>query len=260
MVDILNRDLAPIPAEAWEFLDEEAREVLENRLGGRRVVEVTGPHGLEKSAINTGRSEELTGAFTRRKSLPMFEIEIPITMPRAEIEAFVRGAEDADSDPVREAAERAARIENEAIFKGHDEANIEGIISASEHEAIEIEEDRSSFFSAIWNARKALNLENVPGPYILVLGDRHYQLLNELESACYPLFKKIEDLLGTEIVYVPELEDQGVLISAGDDYQLHLGQDLSLGYKNSDQEKLELFLFESFTFQVHAPEAAVVLE
>ncbi len=260
MVDILNRNLAPIPVEAWEFLDEEAREVLENRLGARKVVDVVGPHGLDKSAINTGRREDLTGVFKQRKSLSLVEVEIPITMPRAEIEAFARGAEDADSEPVREAAEKAAKIENEAVFQGHAEAGIEGIIPASEHDAIEIEEDRASFFSAIWDARRALNLENVPGPYHLVLGDRLYQLLNELESACYPLFKKIEDLLGTEIIYVPELADKGVLLPAGDEYQLHLGQDLSLGYKNSDQEKLELFLFETFTFQVNAPEAAVVLE
>ncbi len=260
MVDILNRDLAPIPAEAWEFLDEEALEVLENRLVGRKVVEVSGPHGLEAAAVNTGRREEMKGVFSRRKSLPLVEVEIPITMPRAELEAFARGAEDADSDPVREAAEKAARIENQAIFQGQEEAGIEGIIPASEHDAIEVEEDRDPFFSAIWNARRALDLENVPGPYHLVLGDRHYQLLNELESACYPLFRKIEGLLGTDIIYMPELEDKGVLMAAGDFYKLYLGQDISLGFRNSDQEKLELFLFESFTFKIDAPEAAVVLE
>ncbi len=260
MGDILNRDLAPMPEEAWELLDEEALEVLENRLKGRKVVGVSGPHGLEKAAVNTGRREELTGVFSCRESCPMIEMEIPVTVDRAEIEAFLRGAEDAEVDPVREAAEEAARLENQAIFEGMAEAEIEGILPSSEHDPIEVEEDRSAFLSAIWEARRTLDLENVPGPYRLVLGDRLYQLLNELEGSGYPLYRKVEDLVGSEIIYAPELDDRGVLLAAGDDFELVLGQDLSLGYRDSDAEEIDLFLFETFTFNVYAPEAAIVLE
>ncbi len=259
MADILNRSQAPIADEIWDFLDEEAREVLEKRLNGRRVVDVNGPLGLDAAAINTGRCQDLKGAYRCRESIPFVEIEVPVTVPRAELEAFARGAEDAESDPVREAAEHAAELENRAIFAGLEEADIEGIISSSEHEEISVEDDRSSFYSAVWEARRTLDLENVPGPYQLVLGDRHYHLLNELETACYPLYKKLEDLLGTEIIYLPELEDRGVMLAPGDDFELFLGQDMSLGYKDSDRENIELFLFETFTFRVNAPEAAVVL-
>ncbi|MFW6378330.1 MAG: family 1 encapsulin nanocompartment shell protein, partial [Bacillota bacterium] len=145
MVDILNRSLAPIPDEAWEFLDEEAKDILELRLGARKVVEFEGPLGLDVSSINTGRMNKISaeGAeFRSRETLNLIEVELPVKIDRAEIDAFVRGAEDADSDPVREAAKKMAEIENKAIFFGMPEAGIEGIIplSKEEYDPIKIEE------------------------------------------------------------------------------------------------------------------------
>ncbi|MGM0420754.1 MAG: family 1 encapsulin nanocompartment shell protein [Bacillota bacterium] len=269
MVDILNRSLAPIPAEAWEFFDDEAREILNLRLNGRKVVNFVGPLGLETSSVNTGRSSKISvkgaaegAAFLNRNSLSLIEVELPVQMERAEVEAFARGAEDADSDPIREAAKELAKIENKAIFFGMPEADIEGIIplAKEEHDPIKIEDNRSSFFSAVFKAKEKLYETGIEGPYHLLLGKKHYDMLNELESACYPLFKKIEGLLGTEIIYVPELEDAGVLMPAGDDFELFVGHDISLGYKDHSVNKLNLFFFESFTFRVNTPEAAVVFE
>lgn len=265
MVDILNRSLAPIPEEAWEFLDEEAKEVLGLRLGARRVVKLEGPLGLDVSSINTGRMNKFSaeGAeFKSRETLNLIEVELPVKIDRAEIDAFARGAKDADSDPVREAAKKLAEIENKAIFFGMPEAGIEGIIplSKEEHDPIMIEEDRSSFFSAIFSAREKLLEEGIEGPYNILMGTKHYNLLNKLESACYPLFKKIEDLVGSKIIYVPELEENSVMLAAGDDFELFIGQDVSLGYKNYDANSVDLFLFETFTFRVNGPEAAITFE
>ena len=52
----------------------------------------------------------------------------------------------------------------------------------------------------------------------------------------------------------------GVLLSVrGGDYELTVGQDLSVGYAAHDRETVELFLTESFTFRVLEPKAAVAL-
>ncbi len=268
MVDILNRDLAPFPGETWEFLDEEAKEVLNMRLNARKVVNFVGPSGLETAAVNTGRGEEISSNIAgadmcQRSSLNLVEVEVPIKVERSELAAFARGAEDADADAVREAAELAAEIENKAVFFGLPEADITGIIPAAkeEHDPVEIPTDNSSsFYSAIFNAKEKLFKEGVTEPYYLLLGEKHYNLMNDLESACYPLFKKIEQLLGTELIFVPELEDNSVLLAAGDDFELFVGQDISLGYNGHDKEEVELFLFQSFTFKVNAPEAAIVFE
>lgn len=265
MVDILNRSLAPIPEEVWEFLDEEAKEVLGLRLGARKVVELEGPLGLDVSSINTGRMNKISaeGAeFRSRETLNLIEVELPVKIDRAEIEAFARGAEDADSDPVRNAAKKLAEIENKAIFFGMSEAGIEGIIplSKKEYDPIKIEEDRSSFFEAVFTAREKLLESGIEGPYNILMGPKHYNLLNKLETSGYPFFKKIEDLVGSEIIYVPELEDNSVMLAAGDDFELFVGQDISLGYKNYNADSVELFLFETFTFKVNGPEAAITFE
>ncbi|MFW5790105.1 MAG: family 1 encapsulin nanocompartment shell protein [Halanaerobiaceae bacterium] len=265
MVDILNRSLAPIPDEAWEFLDEEAKDILELRLGARKVVEFEGPLGLDVSSINTGRMNKISaeGAeFRSRETLNLIEVELPVKIDRTEIDAFVRGAEDADSDPVREAAKKMAEIENKAIFFGMPEAGIEGIIplSKEEYDPIKIEEDRSSFFSAIFTAREKLLEAGIEDSYKIIMGPKHYNLLNKLETSGYPFFKKIEDLVGSEIIYVPELGDNSVMLAAGDDFELFVGQDVSLGFKDYDADSVDLFLFETFTFKVNGPEAAITFE
>jgi uncharacterized linocin/CFP29 family protein len=52
----------------------------------------------------------------------------------------------------------------------------------------------------------------------------------------------------------------GVLLSLrGGDYELHVGQDLSIGYAFHDRQSVELFITESFTFRTIEPAAAVAL-
>jgi uncharacterized linocin/CFP29 family protein len=45
----------------------------------------------------------------------------------------------------------------------------------------------------------------------------------------------------------------------GDDFELTVGQDLSIGYLEHDREKVRLYFQESFTFRVLTPHAAVAL-
>ncbi len=44
-MDMLKRNLAPISAEAWEEIDEQAAAVLKTHLSARRAVNVQGPMG-----------------------------------------------------------------------------------------------------------------------------------------------------------------------------------------------------------------------
>ncbi|MFW5999759.1 MAG: encapsulin, partial [Halanaerobiaceae bacterium] len=45
----------------------------------------------------------------------------------------------------------------------------------------------------------------------------------------------------------------------GGDFELALGEDLSIGFKGQNGDKLEFFFAESFTSRVISPEAAIVL-
>ena len=50
-----------------------------------------------------------------------------------------------------------------------------------------------------------------------------------------------------------------VLSLRGGDFLFNNGQDLSIGYESHDVEAVQLYIEESFAFQVATPEAAVPL-
>jgi hypothetical protein len=55
----LHRELAPISAEAWAEIEEEASRTLKRYLAGRRVVDVQGPAGTALSAVGTGHQKTI---------------------------------------------------------------------------------------------------------------------------------------------------------------------------------------------------------
>ena len=57
----LHRELAPVGDAAWEQIEEEARRTVLRYLAFRRVVDVSGPAGLELSAVGDGHSAAISG-------------------------------------------------------------------------------------------------------------------------------------------------------------------------------------------------------
>ncbi|WP_018247243.1 family 1 encapsulin nanocompartment shell protein [Orenia marismortui] len=261
----LKRSLAPITEEAWQFIDQEARERLAIKLKGRKFVDFVGPKGIEFAAVNTGRrvvlndSSEDGISYSKRHVLPLIELEVPFTMKVEEIDSLVRGAEDVDTDSLAEAVKKIATAENNAIFYGLNEAKINGILDESPYDIVNIGEE--GLVSAVAEGVQNLIKEDVEGPYSLLLGPDVYSLLYKLDDKGYPIKKRLEELLEGEVVPVPELKNKGLLISnRGEDFKLIVGQDMSIGFKEQKGEEIEFFLTESFTFRIDAPEAAIVLE
>ena len=56
-MDILKRELAPIPAEAWMEIDEQAIRSLKAILSARKVIDVSGPMGTDFPGVPEGRLE-----------------------------------------------------------------------------------------------------------------------------------------------------------------------------------------------------------
>ena len=260
----LNRDLAPISDEGWEFIAEEAKEVLNIKLAGRKVADFVGPKGLDYAALNTGKRVKIEGPtsnadYYKRQVLPLVEVEVPFTLKRDDIKALVRGAEDVDSDDLQAAANKVAQIENDAIFYGLDDPAIEGIVEASEHAPIEVKEQ--GLVESVAKGISKLAGDGVEGPYNLALGLKLRTLMYTANDQGYPIEKRLKGLTGGDIVIAPNLGTQGLLIpNRGEDFEFIVGRDLSVGYKDHDEEEIEFYFTESFTFRVNAPEAAVVLE
>jgi uncharacterized linocin/CFP29 family protein len=265
-LDLLKRDLAPITPDAFAAVDAEAARVLKLNLAGRRIVDFRGPDGWQLAAVNTGRLDVLAAGTDPdiqvgiRRVQQLIEVRVPIRLSQAELDSVSRGAVDPDLDAVVVAAEKAAHAEDSAIFNGFAPAHIEGIIPASPHAAHKLPADVRELPATILAARETLRQAGINGPYALVLAAPIYaQVLAAAEDG-YPLAKRItQQVLDGPLVRAPAI-DGGVLLSVrGGDYELHVGQDLSVGYLAHDRQTVELFLTESFTFRVLEPAAAVPL-
>lgn len=266
MTDILRRSQAPIGAEAWKAIDEEARAQLKTWLSARYLVDFDGPHGWDFSSVNLGRldlkkKDARDGvAWGVRQSLPLIEIRVPFSLNQMELDSIARGAADPDFDPIREAARKLAAFEDEAVFDGFKDAGIKGVIETSPHEPLKLSKEMTELPGLVSEARKRMLGAGVGGPFTLVLGVEAGEALDRAVSCGYPVRKTIHNLLDNEIVHSPNLKG-GLLISRrGGDYTLTVGQDISIGYAGHDRDSVELYFTESLTFRVLEPAAAVYLK
>ena len=61
------------------------------------------------------------------------------------------------------------------------------------------------------------------------------------------------------IIWAPAIEGGAVLTTRGGDFELALGQDISIGYASHSVSTVALYFQETFTFRLLTTEAAVAL-
>ncbi len=260
------RDKAPITAAAWAQIDAEATRSLTHFLAGRKLVDFSGPHGWGHSAVDLGRVQPLTEGpvagvtAARRRVEPLIELRTPFTMSRAELDAADRGAPDLDLDAVVAASRAAALAEDGSLFHGFEAAGIEGIAARTPHPSVAITDDYTDYPNHVARAVAVLRAADVGGPYAIALGARCYTGVTETtEHGGYPVFEHLRLILGGPVVWAPAVDGAVVLSQRGGDFELVVGEDLSVGYLDHDAETVTLYIEESIAFRVNSPEAAVRL-
>jgi len=261
----LLRELAPISARAWELIEDEAKKTLTTYLAARKLVDFHGPHGWPHSAVNVGRARPVEtlaeGVSTRvREVQPLVELRVPFVLQRDELERIDRGAEDADISQVNEAAKVIATAEDRAVFQGYPAGGIVGLGAASRSAQIKLGDDFLDYPPRVAAAVHKLRSEGIGGPYAIAVGPRCYRGLHEtFTPSGYPVYRQVETLLDGPVVWAPAVDGAIVLSQRGGDFELTVGQDLSIGYLQHDAHSVHLYLEETLTFRVLAPEAAVPL-
>jgi uncharacterized linocin/CFP29 family protein len=263
--DLLKRHLAPILPEAWKLIDQEAKRVLELHLGGRKVADFRGPFGWTYAAVNTGRLALFADQTNDvnlglRRVQPLLEMRIPIKLAIMELDTVARGGDDPDLAPVVDAAKKTAHVEDDAIFNGLEVAGITGILPSSPHPPVAVPTDIVQLPRALLEAKEILRRAGVNGPYALVLGPELYERVFAATDDGHPIARRIEQQIVDRPIVRSEAIRDGVLMSVrGGDYELTVGEDLSIGYAYHSKQEVELYLTESFTFRVLEPAAAVRL-
>ncbi|TCK00070.1 family 1 encapsulin nanocompartment shell protein [Nocardia alba] len=260
----LHRELAPITSEAWSQIEEEATRTFKRNIAGRRVVDVSGPHGFDYSARNLGRVTSIAsptdGVQARQRVIqPVIELRVPFSLQRSELDDIERGAGDADFDSLKDAAQKIAFAEDRAIFEGYKGAGITGIRDAASNSPVALPSNVVDIPDAISHALTGLRLAGVQGPYSVVLSAELYTQISETSDHGHPIRTHIERLIEGEIIWAPAISGGFALTTRGGDFELALGQDLSIGYLSHDAETVQLYFQETFTFLVETSEAAVSL-
>jgi uncharacterized linocin/CFP29 family protein len=260
----LHRELAPISRAAWAQIEEEASRTLKRYLAGRRVVDVQGPSGEMLSAVGTGHLRSIAapaaGVVARQREVKaLVEIRVPFELDRQAIDDVERGANDADWQPAKDAARQIAFAEDGAIFEGYAAAGIQGIRQGTSNPILSLPADVRHYPQAIAESLNRLRLVGVNGPYAVLLGADAYTALDESSDHGYPVLDHIKDLVNSEIIWAPAIAGAFVLTTRGGDFDLHIGQDVSIGYASHTDAAVRLYLQETFTFLLLTTEAAVAL-
>lgn len=260
----LHRELAPISEVAWAQIEEEVSRTFKRHLAGRRVVDVHGPAGPGLSAVGTGHLLPIAtpgdGIHSRQREVKqVVELRVPFELDRQAIDDVERGANDADWQPAKIAARRLAYAEDGAIFEGYSAAGIVGVRQGASNPAIALPPDVRSYPDAIAQGLSRLRLQGVNGPYAVLLDADVYTALAETSDQGYPVLEHVKRLVDNKIIWAPAVRGAFVITTRGGDFDLHIGQDVSIGYLNHTDTSVTLYLQETFAFLLLTTEAAVAL-
>lgn len=262
-MDILRREGSLITPEAWSELDDQAKKVLKANLSARQFVDVAGPRGWTYSAHPTGRLAFDHGnpggeiCWGVNRVLPLVEARHSFLMDSWELDNITRGTRDPDLSNLEKAAREIALFEEKAIYQGLAGAGIEGLAKALKDRAVKLAGDEPRpILEGISAAIYMLHEDAVEGPYALVASPKLWKKIYGAGEG-YPLSKHLKNLV--EKIILSSQEESYVLSLRGGDFELVLGQDLSLGFDERSNGKVKLFFTESFTFHVITQEAAVAL-
>jgi uncharacterized linocin/CFP29 family protein len=261
----LLRELAPISTAGWQEIEKEATRTLKTTLAARRLVDFVGPQGWSASAIGLGRTEGIaspTDGKVRarlRKVLPLVELRVPFEMSLADLDDVERGAKDPNTDAVIAAARAIAMAEDHAVFHGFGAAGIRGICEAQASEGVPIVDDYEQFPAVVAAALNKLRDQGVLGPYAIALGEEVYKRVTDTTHGGYPVLDHVRHLVDGPLVWAPGIDGAVVLSMRGEDFQLTVGEDFSIGYLGHDNDQVRLYIEESFTFWLLSPQAAIPL-
>jgi uncharacterized linocin/CFP29 family protein len=263
-VNNLHRELAPVSDAAWAQIEEEVARTFKRYVAGRRVVDVKGPAGTSLSAIGTGHLRTIPasreGVLARQREVKgLVEFRVPFELSRAAVDDVERGADDSDWQPAKDAARQIAFAEDGAIFEGYTDAGIVGIRQGTSNPKMSLPSDVRQYPDAIAQGLSQLRLVGVNGPYAVLLGAQAYTALAETSDHGYPVLEHVKRLVEEKIFWAPAIEGAFVLTMRGGDFELHLGQDLSIGYLSHTDTTVRLYLQETLTFLLLTTEASVAL-
>jgi uncharacterized linocin/CFP29 family protein len=261
-MDLLRRELAPISPQGWSEIDMMAKETLVANVSGRKFIDVDGPHGIGHSCVTLGRlsvpKAKQSGkvGYGIHQVLPLIEARVNFSLQTWELDNIERGAKDIQLDSLVEACREIAMFEEKAIFKGFQPAQIVGLQEAIKGAELSLSLDMDSIVDAVSEGQTRMLKDGVEGSANLVVSTPIWKFLAR-STPGGTLRSIIERQIEGAVILSEFVQDALLVASRGGDLELTVGQDFAIGYHSHTASEINLFVTESFTFRVVAPEAII---
>ena len=234
-----------------------AREILT----GRRILEVKGPYGLALTSVEVGNDDlyrelapgEASAVVSRALSVPMIYRRFSLSKRR--VAAFEETGQPLNLKVVEDAGQAVAAREEEFVYYGQPAFHLPGLMTVEGRNSVKggnwnkVDEALDSVIEAV----NILDGKGYRGPYGLALAPALYNSL-------------FRHYAGTELLQIEHLKrlctrgivkatiEGGVLI-APEVGSLVLGQDMQVGYLETDAAHENFAVSESVVLKIEAPDA-----
>ena len=260
----LHRELAPISDSAWAQIESETSRTLKRYLAGRRVVDLKGPAGIGLAAVGTGHLRSINapakGIVARQREVKaLVELRVPFELIASLSTMSIVARTTLIGNRQRKPRDRSLLQKTPRSLRATPRPELRASAKAPAIPSMTLPADVREYPDAIAHSLSQLRLVGVNGPYAVLLGADAYTALAETSDHGYPVLEHVKRLVKDQIIWAPAIVGAFVLTTRGGDFDLHVGQDVSIGYLNHTDDTVRLYLQETFTFLFLTPEAAVAL-
>ena len=160
---------------------------------------------------------------------------------------------------MKDAARLIAFAEDRAVFEGYAAADIQGIRQGASNPIMTLPADVRAYPDVIAQALSQLRLSRRQRPLSVRAGRRSLYRAQETSDEDIRYWPTSSAWSTATSSGRRRSRGAFVLTTRGGDFDLHIGQDVSIGYFSHTDATVSLYLQETFTFLLLTPEAAVAL-
>ncbi|WP_100399531.1 family 1 encapsulin nanocompartment shell protein [Bacillus sp. FJAT-44742] len=269
---------SPLVGKDWENLDETVIESAKRQLIGRRFIDIYGPlgEGIQTVTNDVYGDPGLGTLGYHGESLQMSEptkrVNLTIPLLYKDFMLYWRDLQQAksldvpvDFSAAANAAAQCALLEDDMIFNGAEQFDLEGLLNVKGR-VTHIREDwkkSGNAFSDVVEARNKLLRMGHSGPYSLILSPELYALAHRVHEGTNVLeIDHIRELVTDGIYQSPVIKGEtGVLVATGrENLDLVIAEDIDTAYMDTENMNYLFRVYESTVLRIKRPSAICTLE
>ncbi|HEX2170906.1 MAG TPA: family 1 encapsulin nanocompartment shell protein [Dehalococcoidia bacterium] len=277
--DFLSRAESPCSPAQWAQIDDAVTDVARRALVGRRFIPVFGPVGPGLQTISDdvflGTSTGVVDPFgeeecdrvraRHRKIINLPIVHKDFMIHWRDIETSHQFNLPLETSTAVSAASFCARAEDDLIFNGNEDLEMEGLLTAEGRNTLPLGDwgMMGGAFRDVVNATQCLTEAGFYGPYAMVVSPRLYTNLNRVyENTGILELEQVQKLISDGVFRSPVIpEGTAIVVATGaQNMDLVLGQDMATAYLGSDKMNHELRVFEILALRIKRPQAIVTLK